>query len=270
MATDRNRSRARALAAIPDGRPARSALAGLVPSRRSLLAAAGLLAAAVAAYLAAWKTPLFAVQTVEIRGAKGREAAAVRNALAPLLGSSLVAMEPGSVERRLARVPLVAEARYDRAFPHTLRVFVEVERPLAVLRRGADSWLVSARGRVVQRLGQKRLPRLPRIWLPRATQVAVGSVVSTDARQAVKALAPLLGTTFLRRVVFVRAAPGELTLAVRSGVELRLGTLDRLALKLQVAKQLVPPVERGALPAYIDLTAPERPVAGRLYPQVAG
>ena len=47
--------------------------------------------------------------------------------------------------------------RFDRDFPHTLRVRVRLERPVAVLRRGPDAWLVSVLG------ARARAPRSGRI-----------------------------------------------------------------------------------------------------------
>ena len=50
---------------------------------------------------------------------------------------------------------------FDRDFPHTLKVRVRLERPVAVLRRGADAWLVSASARVLQQLEQQPVPAPP-------------------------------------------------------------------------------------------------------------
>ena len=72
----------------------------------------------------------------------------------------------------------------------------------------------------------------------------------------------------------MRASDKELTLVLASGVELRLGDLDRLALKLAVAARILPQVEAPAKgPPYLDLTVPERPVgssAAVQNPQVGG
>jgi hypothetical protein len=76
---------------------------------------------------------------------------------------------------------------------------------------------------------------------------------------------------FAPRIAFVRSSSRELTLVLRSGIELRLGDLDRLGLKLAIATRLLPAVEvpqKG--PAYLDLTVPERPVASASNPQVTG
>ena len=51
-----------------------------------------------------------------------------------------------------------------------------------------------------------------------------------------------------------------LTLELRSGIELRLGDTSDLAVKLEVARHVLP--QLGDLHGYLDVSVPERPVAG--------
>ena len=100
---------------------------------------------------------------------RGRRRSMSRGAPRPdrrvVRGARAVQMDEPRHTRRRGRRPsprgpsVVAAARYDRDFPHTLRIFVEPEQP-AVVRRGADSWLVSARARVIAglRLGNGAAP----------------------------------------------------------------------------------------------------------------
>ena len=59
-------------------------------------------------------------------------------------------------DRQLESLSTVRSVRMDRAFPHTLRITVVPERPLAVVRRGQDAWLVSEQGRVIRELDPGR------------------------------------------------------------------------------------------------------------------
>jgi hypothetical protein len=89
--------------------------------------------------------------------------------------------------------------------------------------------------------------------------------------RALRTLGALARVEFGPRVAYVRSSSRELTLVLRSGVELRLGDLDRLGLKLATAARLLPAVEpppKGA--PYLDLTVPERPVATAGNSQVTG
>jgi cell division septal protein FtsQ len=250
------------------GAPDLARLAALVPTRRALLVAGAALGAAGVLYLVARETPIFAVRSIEIRGVRGAAAAHVRAALRPLEGKSLLALHGSDVEDRLAAVPDVRSATYDRAFPNTLRVVVVPERPVAVIRQGASAWLVSARGRVLRALARGTVRALPRIWLPRTADVQVGAAVAPDeGGQAAAALAIARRVGFRGRVRDVSTTGGSLVFALRSGLQLRLGDEQDLALKLAVAGRILPLV-RGA--AYLDVSLPARPVAGTANAQPAG
>ena len=267
-ATRTEAPRARA-AVVPVGRGRRGGLGGVahvLPSVRSLLTGIAIAAAAAAAYAAARETSMFAVADVRVVGAPPAVAADVRRALAPITGDSLVALSTPSLDRRLAPLPDVVAARYDRAYPHTLVVYVRAERPMAVLRRGSEAWLVSARGRVLRPVPRRSLTPLPRIWVPRSIDVAVGGIVTeTSVRRALRALVPLADDPLPIPPRTVRAHR-ELTLALRNGVEVRLGDATRLPLKLEVARRVVPLAGDAR---YLDVSVPERPVAGQ-HPQVEG
>jgi cell division protein FtsQ len=260
--------RARALA-LPAPRGGRTfALRKLAPSGRSLLVGLALLALGLGAYAAARQTSLFAVRQIELAGAPRAVAGDVLRAVGDVRGTSLVALDGTDLLRRVDTVPTVESASYDRSFPHTLRIVVRPEQAVAVLRRGPDSWLVSARGRVVARLRPRALLGMPRIWVPAATQVTLGEILAEPAGGlAARSLAPLVHARFPVRIATVVLAHDELVFQLASGVELRLGRPDDLRLKLAIARRIV-----AALPAgsqYVDVSVPERPVAGS-NPQVSG
>lgn len=238
-----------------------------VPSGRSLLLGASLAAAAGALYLAALKTSIFALTEVEVRGVPPQVAAQVRRALEPLRGKSLVSFDREEADRRLAGIPAVAAASYDRDFPHTLRVFVRAERPVAILRRGPEAWLVSARARVLRQLASRPYPPLPRIWVAPTAEVETGTTLTGWPGSAARAAALVLRARLGVDLRAVRSSDSELTLVTASGLELRLGGTAALPLKLAIAKRVLP-LAAGA--AYIDVSLPERPVAGYPNSQVEG
>ena len=230
-----------------------------LPSVRSLVMGALIVLAAGAAYLLARETSLFAVRSIEVRGVSPALAARVRSALAPIMGSSLVTFDAGAAERRLAALPEVAAASYDRDFPHTLRVFVRAERAVAIARKGPDAWLVSARARVLRALESKPYPALPRIWLTASTDISPGQTLAGSPAQAARVLGATAGRRLPGTVRTLRADDSELTLVLESGLEVRLGDASSLALKLEVARQIVP---RTPGACYVDVSVPGRSVAG--------
>jgi cell division protein FtsQ len=251
------------MAASPRNRPSAAPTHRVLPV---VLAAVALVTVAVGAYFAARQTAVFALNRIQVDGAPPDVAAQVRATLRPYVGRSLVRFDAGTAARRLSAVSEIADMHFDRAFPHTLKVRVRLERPVAVLRRGADAWLVSSSARVLRHLERRPYPRLPRIWVPRTASVAVNSTLGGLGAKGVAALAPLRPLRIGADVRQVRTGEGELTLVLGSGTELRLGDNGDLRLKLSIAKQLLP-LTLGA--RYVDISVPERPVAG-YNPQVTG
>lgn len=254
------RSRAAVVALPPSGT---LGLGRVLPSRRALAAGFVLLGLAAASYSVARHTSIFAVRTIAVRGAPHTLAADVREALAPAVGTSLLAVDLAELERRATELPDVAAVRWDRAFPHGLVVTVTPERPAAVLRRGADAWLLSQRARVLRALPRTGRPPLPRIWVPRFVEVEIGArLVDAPVTRSLAAILPV-PSDFPTRVRSATAHKG-LVLDLATGLELRLGDDRDIPLKLAVASRILAdlpsPAEGG--PTYLDVSVPERPVAG--------
>lgn len=257
-------------AAQPTPRPP-PAFLRLLPSSRSLAVGLVLIGLAAGAFLGARETSIFAVRKLEIVGGSPRLQAQVRRALAPEVGRSLVRIRGGEIDRRVAAIPGVQSVRYDRVFPHKLRVVVTPERAVLLLRRGSEGWVVSARGRVLRAVRNVRVSSLPRVWVAKDTAVEAGEMLAPESGGVVAGvLAPLAASHFPARVRSVRAKESELTLVLRSGLELRLGDSGDLRLKLAVARRIL--VLQGPDPAaaYVDVSVPERPVVGGENAQVEG
>ena len=267
MARSRPQQRPSARAAvIPLPGSQSRALLRFLPSARSLLTGFALLAAAAGLYLLARETPMFALHRIEVEGAPPAVAAQVRRALEPLEGRTLLALDGAEVERRLAALAMVAASSYDRDFPHTLRVTIRPEHPVAVARRGAQAWVIAASGRAVASIPLHAKPRLPRIWLAHSGPAVVGEPITDRfALRSVRTLARLRYAHFTARVRMVRSREHELTLLLGSGLQLRLGELRAIPLKLAVAARVLPVVYAHGGYAYLDVSVPERPVAGTNY-----
>lgn len=216
-------------------------------------------------YVVARESSTFAVRTIAVRGGTRALQAEVQKTLSPLVGTSLLALKGRSLERRVDALPAVVSSSYDRAFPHTLRVTIVPELPVAVLHRGRETWLVSARGRAIRRIAPGTRLGLPRIWVPAAAQVEPGAfLAAADGGAEAKALA--LARGFPARFSTVSFSHDELTMDLRLGVQLRMGEPVDVRLKLAVARRALRVLPPGT--TYLDVSLPQRPVAGS-NPQVS-
>ena len=253
-------------------RPRKRDVRSFVATPTSLVAAAAVVVIAALVYLAARESSLFAVTRIEVAGAPPAVAAQARAALRFADGQNLLRLDGDGVVDALERLPSVYRASYDRDFPHTLKIRVVPERPVAVLRRGVDSWIVSARGRVIGPLQRGGLRLLPRIWLGATAVVRVGEILRDPSGAiASLALSSFRGAGLGGRISFVKAEGGRLIVGLRNGLEIRFGPPVDLALKLAVTRSILPTLaapDAGG-PRYLDVAVPERPVAGT-NPQVEG
>lgn len=234
-----------------------------LPSRRAVFGVAGAIALAGVFYLGARLTPVFAVRQVEVVGGTRAAREDVAGAVRHLRGTSLVAVDARDVAAEIEELPSIRSAFVDRAFPHDLRVTISAERVVAVARSDAGAWFVSADGRVVRRATGAPLD-LPVVRLPAGARYEVGATLEDPkAARALQALA-VLPRKFPVRVTEARGTEGAVTVLIASGGEIRLGAGRSLALKLRVARRVLralPAPEQSAL-AYLDVSVPDRPVAG--------
>ena len=265
---------------VPALRPPRLLAAGFagcqvasaLPSGRSLLVGAGLVAVAIGLYLIARQPSVFAVHELRVEGTSPALARRIEHEVASVRGHSLVTLDGDALLARVESLPEVRSASYDRAFPHSLVLTVVPERPAAVLRRGAEAWLLSTRGLAMGRLELHSHLRLPRIWVPKAVAVEEGKIVSdVDIRTAVSALPAGAADKLPIRIRTARNKDGELVFVLVNGLELRLGSPADVPLKLAVAREILPRLAApaGGGPTYLDLGLPGKPVAGgTLNPEV--
>jgi cell division protein FtsQ len=238
-----------------------------------LAVGAGVLALAGGAYAVARETSIFAVRTIAVAGGSPQLQAEIRRALAPELGRSLVVLAGGQITSLVAPLPDVVSVRFDRFFPHTLKVTVRPEHAVLLLRQNRQSWVVSARGRVMGAVQHPRLSSLPRLWLPTTVPVSVGERLPLyDGTLAAAAVAPIAAGAFAGGVRTVVASKKALTLVLGSGAQIRLGDLGDLQLKLAIARRILRIGAAEGLAArssYVDVSVPERPVLGSPNSQVS-
>jgi hypothetical protein len=94
----------------------------------------------------------------------------------------------------------------------------------------------------------------------KSVPVEAGRVLGVvDGGRAARALAALAGMPLPLPVRSARADAQSLSFVLGSGVELRLGNPRELQLKLAIARRILHGTEDFS---YLDVSVPERPVAG--------
>jgi cell division protein FtsQ len=240
--------------------PQLGALARILPSGRSILIGLVIAVLGVLAYVGARETSVFAVKTLEVRGGNATTRAHVRAALEGELGRSLLLVDRDTLAGKLAALPDVLDFTYDRDFPNTLRVTVRRERPVLVLRQGADAYLVAVTGRVVKGLPHPLLSHLPRLWVKKDVPVSIGETLPPTETASVRALAVAERAGLPGGVRSIVQSQGSFALELGRGLELRLGQPGDVRLKLAIAKRILRATGSAVDAGYLDVSVPERPV----------
>lgn len=250
----------RAVAERPTPRPPRPAARSVpaVQYRRRRLAAllVGLLLLAglgLGARVALYDMGLFDVEQVRVAGTVTVPEAEVLDAAAVTSGGPLAAVDTAAVAARVARLPAVDVVHVGRSWPHTVTVTLTERVAVATVSTAQGPALVDRNGVVYRGVAGPGLPRLttaPRTGDP-ATVAAVA--VLTALPDAVRAQVETVGAT-----VASPGAPGQVTLRLSEGKEIRWGTPDRAAEKVIALTALL--TQPGTV---YDVSSPDLPTIRR-------
>lgn len=182
------------------------------------------------AYLIAF-SPVLAVETLSVSGAKVLTKAEVTAAAAVEPGTPLVRVDTAGAAERIAGLPPVAEVTITRVWPNTVRIAVTERKPRLAIPAGSGYLLADASGVVFQ-----------------AVKNAPSGLVVVDADPHDQQVLVDVGTVF--SALSPRTAGKVSTLAApsRDGIVLRLkdgskvvwGSAEESALKSQVLDALLP------------------------------
>jgi cell division protein FtsQ len=218
------------------------------PGPAALLAGIVALAALTGGWLWLRDAPTFAVQRVQVEGATGPDAPAVRAALtAAARRMTTLRVDADTLRDAVARNERIADVRVDRDLPDALRLRVVERTAVATVSVNGRAAPVGADGEVLD--GATAPPDLP--------------VLAAAGRHRVRLVALLAAAPdpLRRRARRAYVGPTGLTLAMREGPTLRFGRGDRLEAKwASAARVLADPASAGA--RYVDVRVPERPAAG--------
>jgi cell division protein FtsQ len=249
---------------LTHGRPARRAPArnkstarGAV-IRRRVLATVVVLLVLYGGYMF-WLRNLswFAIHDVTVKGATTNERQ-IKSAVEQAAGDmTTLHIKDDELRDAVARFPTVASVGASTSFPHGLQVTVTERLPVAFVRVDGRETAVSADGYLLAGadFDAKALPRIE-------GAAAHGARLDEDSA----AQAAILGATpgpLKNRIVDSAwdEDRGGVVVDLNNGPEIRFGDGSRPADKWKAAVAVLSGDERGS-PSYLDVSVPDRPVAG--------
>jgi cell division protein FtsQ len=237
-------------------------LVEIVGTRRRLRIALIALAVALPLAGAGWlwlrQSPFVSVEHVQITGVYGADAQAVQAALTQAAhGMSTLDVSDGALEAAVAPLRVVRELRAIPSFPHSLRIEVVEQPPVAVLTVGGVRTAVAADGVALgSTLASGSLPSVTGYRLA-APGARVGGATLLGELTVLGAAPSLLA----RHIERVYSGPKGLTVAMRNGLLVYFGDDERPHAKwLSLARVLADPSSAGA--SYVDVRLPSHPAAG--------
>lgn len=221
------------------------------------------LAAALAALLAGgflWfrGSSFVSVTSVQVSGVAGVDAGPIEAALTRAARrQSTMSASVGALEAAVAPFHVVRAIAISTSFPHTMRIDVLEQLPVAVLSGAGSTSAVAADGVV---LGGT----LASSWLPRISAAAVPAAGETVHGARVREYLTLLGAApapLLPLVEQLFVGKEGLTARMRGGLLVYFGDAARPHAKwASLAAVLANPESHGA--TYVDVRLPQRPAAG--------
>ncbi len=198
---------------------------------------------------------LLRVEQVRVTGVATLSARSVVQASGLRPGDRILIERLTAAERRIERIPAVADAVAERSLPSTVVIHVRERVPLARLDRARDL-VVDMEGYVFA-AGDRPVQPVLYGWKGRARPGARLDRSSRAVLDAYERFPPRLRDWGRRLRV-----GGDFTLTLQGGTQVRFGLLRDLDAKARVAEAILR-AERGQRLAYIDVRSPTVPVSRR-------
>jgi cell division protein FtsQ len=226
--------------------------------RRRLTAVGVILLVLVLAYLLWFRnSSLVSVDHVEVEGVTADREQVIAALERAAEGMTTLHVKEGELREAVAGFPTIATVSADAQFPHGLKIEVTERLPVAVAEVDARQVAVSADGYVLEGVvfDPKELPSL-----------VAGPVAGTRLGPEGAAQAAILGAApdaLKDRLEESNwdAERGGVVVDLDGAPELRFGGGDRAEAKWQAVAAVLNDPELGS-PSYVDVSVPQRPVAG--------
>jgi cell division protein FtsQ len=200
------------------------------------------------------------VKDVYVTGVSGPQARAIRNALENAgLDQTTLHLSTADLRAAVADFPVVRSISAEGDYPHTLRIEVDLNLPVAILQTPSGRKPVAADG-----LFLTDVPVTSGLPVLKTKAAVPAERVSSGAAWDLVRVVSMAPEALRSRVASVGYKPGRGIVAdLIKGPDLIFGDANRMPAKwMAAARVLAAAGARGA--SYIDLRLPERPAAGGL------
>jgi cell division protein FtsQ len=201
-------------------------------------------------------SPLLDVHRIVVRGAGHTSRSQVVAAAQVEQGDAMVWVDAGAAADRVDALPWIRHARVERDWPGTVRITVTERTAVGYVVSPVGPMLVDGTGRVLERAASTPadLPELRDVKRVPPIGATITPVVGAHVADALVGYARSGTRT-------VDVGPGGVSLALVSGVEVRLGRPTAVMTKVRAAVAVLGALD-GETVNYVDVTVPSNPVAG--------
>lgn len=214
----------------------------------------------LAALVLVERSPLVGLESVTVTGVERLEVAQVRDVAQLEPGTSTLRLRLGAVERRVTELPLVASVTARRVDPLTVEIAV-VERTPVFRTAGSDPHLLDRAGTVIA-------PADGSVDVPDGlVELSIGGDppqlgstpgAGTATGSGVRVWRELTGPLRVEIEAVDVSGGGEVSLSLRTGVEVLIGRAERIDEKARALGAVLEDLDDTAV-RRIDVTAPNRP-----------
>ncbi len=225
--------------------------------RRRRLLVLGIVVVAVAAIAyGVTRSPLLAVDTLQVRGTSHLTTAQVVDAAGIQEGDAMVWIDTTAAVDGMEALPYVRDASLTREWPDTVRITVHERTPAAWIDGPAGKAVVDRTGRVLEAVAAAP-PGMPQLLGAKAVPPPGGTVDAVGAARVAGGLTGLVATA----TTSVEVTDHGIVLHLTAGPEVRMGEATQVGVKIRAALAVLDALQ-DAPPAYVDVSVPTNPVAG--------
>jgi cell division protein FtsQ len=214
-------------------------------------------------------SPLVKVKNVSVIGLSGPEAPKLRRALTQAaLQQTTLHVDSKALHDAVSAAPEIRSIRVTSDFPHTLRIDVTENRPVAALVIPDGTRIpIAANGTLMPDAKNAEVPGINVKGMPGTVRPGGQQRLSEPGIQRFVDVAAAAPEALLARATIIGARKGEgLVVLLDDGPRIIFGDATRLDDKWAAAAGVLASADSSGA-VYVDVTLPERPVAGGLKAQ---